>query len=147
MPLPSPARGLVVHYGFAWAGAGRRPAPDAGKHRPCLIVRLRRIEEPASPERVIIRVTYLPISHVAPRSGEQATAIPPRVARHLGLTEERSHLYTSYAVEDDWPYDVAHAPGSGDRFDYGFVPPRLFEAVASAFAAHLAAYPGFVHEP
>ena len=114
-----------------------------GRRRPTSRARRRQ----ASPERVIIRVAYLPISHVAPRSGEQATAIPPRVARHLGLTEERSHLYTSYAVEDDWPYDVAHAPGSGDRFDYGFVPPRLFEAVASAFAAHLAAYPGFVHEP
>lgn len=147
MPLPTPKRGLVVHYGFVWAGIGRRPPPDAGKDRPCLIASLEQTEEPALPGRAIVRVTYLPISHAAPRGDEQAIPIPPRVARHLGLTSERSYIYTSYAVQDDWPFDVAHLPGSSDRFDYGFVPPRLFEAVAADFAAYLAAHPGFVHEP
>lgn len=147
MPLPAPKLGLVVHYGFVWAGAGSRAPPDAGKDRPCLIVDLEQVEEPALNGRVVTRVTYLPISHVGPRAGEQAIAIPPRVARHLGLTAERSYLYTSYAVEDDWPFDLAHVPGSSDRFDHGFVPPRLFAAVAADFAAYLAAHPGFVHEP
>jgi hypothetical protein len=96
--------------------------------------------------RVVTRVTYLSISHVAPRAGDQAIAIPPRVALHLGLTAERSYLYTSYAVEDDW-LDLTHVPGSSDRFDHGFVPPRLFAAVAEEFAAYLAAHPGFVHRP
>ena len=97
--------------------------------------------------QVVTRVTYLPVSHVAPRAGEQAIAIPPRVALHLGLTAERSSLYTSYAVEDDWPFDLAHVPGSDDRFDYGFVPPRLFAAVVADFAAWIVAHPGFVHRP
>lgn len=90
------------------------------------------------PGRDVRRVTYLPISHVAPRSDEQAIPIPPRVARHLGLTDARSYLYTSYAVEDDWPFDLAHVPGTSDRFDYGFIPPKLFAAVANDFAAYLA---------
>jgi hypothetical protein len=69
------------------------------------------------------------------------------VAGHLGLTSERSYLYTSYAVEDDWPFDLAHVPGSNDRFDCGFVPPRLFEAVAADFVVYLAEHPGFIHKP
>jgi hypothetical protein len=147
MPLPAPKLGLVVQYGFVWAGAGRRAPADAGKNRPCLIVDLEQSEEPALPGRLTTRVTYLPVSHIAPRRDEQAIEVPPRVAQHLGLTARRSYLYTSYAVEDDWPFDVAHVPGSSDRFDYGFVPPRLFEAVAADFAAYLAAHPGFVHAP
>ncbi|HLB99017.1 MAG TPA: hypothetical protein VJK90_15195 [Acetobacteraceae bacterium] len=69
------------------------------------------------------------------------------MARHLGLTPEQSYLCTSYAVEDDWPFDLAHVPGSTDRFDYGFVPPRLFEAVAADFAVYLTEHPGFIHRP
>jgi hypothetical protein len=149
MPLPAPKLGLVVQYGFVWAGAGSQRPSEAGKDRPCMIVGLEQLEEPALAGRVVTRVTYLPISHVAPRAGEQAQAIaiPPRVALHLGLTAERSYFYTSYAVEDDWPFDLAHVPGSSDRFDYGFVPPRLFAAVAGDFAAYLAANPGFLHRP
>jgi hypothetical protein len=147
VPLPAPKLGLVVHYGFIWAGSGTYPPPDAGKDRPCLIVDLEFVAEPALADRVATRVTYLPISHVAPRREEHAIAVPPRVAQHLGQTLERSYLYTSYAVEDDWPFDLAHIPGSSDRFDYGFVPPRLFEAVALDFAAYLATHPGFIHRP
>ena len=136
-----------VRYGFVRAAPASRKPPDAGKDRPCLIVDLEQVEEPALNGRVVTRVTWLPISHVAPRADERAIAIPPRVATHLGLTAERSYLCTSYAVEDDWPFDLAHVPGSSDRFDHGFVPPRLFAAVAADFSAFLAAHPGFVHRP
>jgi hypothetical protein len=147
MPLPAPRLGLVVHYGFVWASADRLPPPDAGKGRPCLIADLQEVREPALEGRRTLRITYLPISHVAPRVGERAIPIPARVAEHLGLTAERSYIYTSYAVEDDWPFDLVHVPGSSDRFDYGLVPPRLFRAVAAEFAAFLAAHPRFVHRP
>lgn len=145
MPLPAPKLGLVVHYGFVWASASRRSPPDAGKDRPCLIVDLHEVAAPAEAGRPALRVTYLPISHVAPRPGESAIVIPPRVAAHLGLTSERSWLYLSYAVEDDWPFDLAKVPGSSNRFDYGFIPPRLFEAVATAFRSVLEIRPGLVH--
>jgi hypothetical protein len=95
--------------------------------------------------RVAIRVTYLPISHVAPRDHEAAIAVPARVASHLGLTAQQSYIYTCYADEDDWPFDLAHVPGSEERFDYGFVPPRLFATVASDFRDYLAAHPGVPH--
>ena len=147
MPLPAPKLGLVVQYGFVWSGAGRRPPPDAGKDRPCLIADLEAIEEPALNGRIVLRVTYLPISHVAPRTGESAIALPPRVAQHLGLTAQRSFLYTSYVVEDDWPFDLAHRPDSDDRFDYGFIPPRLFDAVARDFRPWLAVNPMGAYRP
>jgi|SRR5665213_2172765 len=147
MALPTPALGLVVHYGFLWAGPGRKAPPDAGKDRPCLIVDLETIAESALSGRTVVRVTYLPISHAQPRPTESAIPVPPRVARHLGLTAERSWLYTSYAVEDDWPFDLARVPGAADRFDYGFVPPRFFEEVAAEFRRYLTDYPGFVHRP
>jgi hypothetical protein len=146
LPLRGPELGLVVHYGFVWAGADRRPPPDAGKSRPCLIVDLEDVSEPAAGGRSVRRVTYLPISHTAPRDGEQAIPIPPRVARHLGLTHETSYIYTSYAVEDDWPFDVDQVPGAKGRFDYGLIPPRLFTAIADDFASYLAAHPSFVHQ-
>jgi hypothetical protein len=147
VPLPAPKLGLVVCYGFVWAGAGRRAPPDASKDRPCLIVDLETIEEPSLVGRLVTRVTYLPISHTPPRGDEQAIAIPPRVTQHLGFDGGPSWLYTSYAVEDDWPFDLSHVRGSSERFDYGFIPPRLFEVVAADFAAHLVARPGMVHRP
>jgi hypothetical protein len=130
---------------FVWVGADRQPPPDAGKARPCLIVDLEEVVEPGAGGRRVMRVTYLPISHVAPRAGEQAIAVPPRVAQHLGLSAETSWLYMSYAVEDDWPFDLAPLPGRDGVFAYGLVPPRLFAAVAEAFAAILAKRPGTLH--
>lgn len=144
MPPPKPELGLVVHYGFVWTGAGRRPPLDAGKGRPCVIVDLEDVVEPDAGGRTARRVTYLPISHTPPRDGERALAVPPRVARHLGLTGA-SFLYTSYAVEDDWPFDVEPVPGAEGRAAYGLIPPRLFAAVALDFADHLALHPGAVH--
>jgi hypothetical protein len=144
MPLPRPELGLVVQYGFVWAGADRRPPPDAGKDRPCLIVDLLEIEE--RPGRKTLRVTYLPISHTEPREGETAKLIPPRVAQHLGLTAEKSYMYTVYACEDDWPFDLARVPGRKDTFDYGLIPPKLFEAVADEFRRHLLQKRGSVHK-
>jgi hypothetical protein len=144
MPLPAPRIGLVVQYAFVWSGAGRRSPPDSGKSRPCLIVDVEDGEEVAG--RTATRVTYLPISHVAPREGEHAIEIPARVAQHLKLTDEKSYLYTSYANEDDWPYDLDRVPGESDRYHYEAIPPRLFEKVAADFAAYLKEHPRAVHQ-
>jgi hypothetical protein len=145
MPLPRPKLGLVVRYGFVWAGTDRRPPPDGGKDRPCLIIDLRSGDDRREPEPSVLRVTYLPISHVAPRPDERAMTIPRGLALHLRLGPDLSFLYTSYAVEDDWPFDLAHLPGSIDRYHYGFVPERFFSSVTLSFAARLATHPDLVH--
>ena len=144
MPLPRPELGLVVHYGFVWTGADRRPPPDAGKDRPCLIVDLFEIED--IPGRKTLRVTYLPISHAAPRKGESAKLISPRVANHLGLTTKRSYLYTTFACEDDWPFDLSQVPGQPGKFHYDLIPPKLFDAVAHEFRRYLARSPDLIHK-
>ena len=145
MPLPEPRLGLVVRYAFVWAGMDRNAPVHSGKDRPCLIVNLRSVPEPSLKGRSVTRVTYLPISHRAPGEGEGALAVPPRVAQHLGLTDEKSFIYTTYAVEDDWPLDIVRVQGKPDRFDYGFIPPRLFAAVTADFATYLKTHPRFVH--
>lgn len=145
MPLPRQKLGLVVRYGFVWAGAERRSPPDGGKDRPCLIVDLLPADDLRAPEPSVLRVTYLPISYVAPRPDEGAMTIPRELALHLRLGPDLSFLYTSYAVEDDWPFDLAHLPGSADRYHYGFVPDRFFSSVALSFAARLASHPDLVH--
>ncbi|MFC3713515.1 hypothetical protein ACFOMD_13100 [Sphingoaurantiacus capsulatus] len=145
MRLPPPEIGRVVHYGFVWAGAGRAAPPDAAKSRPCLIVDVEEIVERDAGSRPVKRVTYLPISHTPPRKGEETIDVPVRVAQHLGLTREKSYIYTSYAVEDDWPFDLEARPGSTEC-DYGLVPPRLFEAVAENFAAYLKRHPQTTHK-
>ena len=144
MPLPQPELGLVVHYGFVWSGVDRRPPPDVGKDRPCLIVDLFEVED--TPGRKTLRVTYLPFSHAAPREGESAKLISSRVANHLGLTTEKSYLYTTYACEDDWPFDLSPVPGHMGRFHYGLVPPKLFDAVADELRRYLARSPDLVHK-
>jgi hypothetical protein len=145
MPLPRSELGLVVHYGFVWSGADRTPPPDAGKDRPCLIVDLFEVED--VPGRKTIRVIYLPISHNAPREGQHAMTISRRVAQHLGLMIETSYLYTTYACEDDWPFDLSNVPGQKGRFHYGLIPPKLFDPVVGEFRHHLSQRPDLVHRP
>jgi hypothetical protein len=70
----------------------------------------------------------------------------PKVAKSLGLTAERSYLYTSYACEDDWPFDVVPVPGSKGKSHYGMIPPALFNAVTEKFKRYLAQRPGFIHK-
>ena len=144
MRLPVPEIGRVVHYGFIWAGSDRGAPPDAAKSRPCLIADVEEVSEPDAGGRRVRRVTYLPISHTPPRKGEEAIEVPPRVAQHLGLTREKSYIYVSYAVEDDWPFDLEPKPGSAEC-DHGLVPPRLFEAIAERFASHLRRHPRTIH--
>ena len=143
MPLPRPEIGLIVHYGFVWSGPDHGPPPDAGKDRPCLIVDL-------LPEEILgrktLRVTYLPISHAEPRKGESAILIKPKIANYLGLTAEKSYLYTSYACEDDWPFDVVPVPGSKGKFHYGIIPPAFFNVVTETFKQYLAQRPDFIYK-
>jgi hypothetical protein len=145
MPLPEPRLGLVVRYGFVWAAPDRKTPVDSGKDRPCLIVGLRSSAEPALKGRIVTRATYLPMSRTPPRAGEGSLAIPARVAEHLGLANGRSFIYTTYAVEDDWPLDIAPLSGEPDRFHYGFIPPRLFTAVTTDFLNYLRTHPRFIH--
>jgi hypothetical protein len=57
------------------------------------------------------------------------------VERHLQLDDDRSWIMVSEGNEFVWPgHDLRQRPHS-NRCDYGFLPPRLFDAVRDAFLA------------
>ena len=54
--------------------------------------------------------------------------LPAGVKRYLGLDTERSWVILDEINEFVWPgFDLRPIPRSRDRFDYGFLPPRLFD--------------------
>jgi len=80
-------------------------------------------------------VTVLPITHRVPVDPGSAVEIPLPVKRHLGLDDDRSRIVVAEGNEFLWPgYDLRKLPNS-DRYDYGFLPPRLFNQVIEAFVA------------
>jgi len=59
--------------------------------------------------------------------------IPPRVKAHLGLDDQNSWIVVGEVNRFVWPsYDLREVPGQPGRFDYGYLPPRLFATVVSA---------------
>ncbi len=79
-------------------------------------------------------VVVLPVTHTPPADPAAAVEIPAAVKRHLGLDDGRSWIVVAEGNEFDWPgYDLRKI-GRGDRYDYGFLPPRFFNQVIKAFA-------------
>ena len=80
-------------------------------------------------------ITVLPVTHSVPTDLKPAVEIPLPVKRHLGLDDDRSWIVVTEGNEFLWPgYDLRKIPDR-DSFDYGFLPPRLFNRVPDAFVA------------
>lgn len=130
MPVPDPEPGLVICYRYLWHHEHRAGWEEDRKDRPSVIVFA--VERDIDGITV---VTVLPITHRAPSDPTAAVEIPLPVKRHLGLDAERSWIIVNEGNEFLWPgYDLRRVRGSG-RFDYGFLPPRLFDRVIRAFVA------------
>jgi hypothetical protein len=79
-------------------------------------------------------VTVVPITHSAPKDKSLAVELPQAVKRHLGLDAERSWVMLDEGNRFIWPgYDLRLAAGMNDRYDYGYLPPRLFAAIVTRF--------------
>jgi hypothetical protein len=130
MPIPTPEPGLVISYAYLWHHEHEAGQEEGRKDRPTVIVlAIERQEE----ERTI--VTVLPVTHTAPVDPASGVEIPAAVKRHLGLDDDRSWIIVSEGNEFDWPgYDLRKI-GGRDRYEYGFLPPRLFNRVLDAFLA------------
>ncbi len=127
MTLPAPEPGLVISYAYVWRHERELGQEEGAKTRPCVIVL-----SVESRDRTT-RVTVAPITHRQPTGTTIGIAIPPRVKQHLGLDHALSWVILSEVNQFVWPgYDLHPVPGDKKRFDYGFLPPKLFENIRSA---------------
>jgi len=129
MAVPPPEPGLVINYAYLWHYEHQAGQEEGNKDRPTVIVLC--IEEGKKGETI---VTVLPITHTKPTDPNAAVEIPLSVKRHLGLDDERSWVIVAEGNEFVWPgYDLRPRPNG--RFDFGFLPPRLFNRIRNAFVA------------
>lgn len=130
MPIPNPEPGLVISYAYLWHDEHQTGREEAHKDRPSVIVLA--VEQEADDATI---VTVLPITHSVPVGATAAIEIPQPVKRHLGLDDDRSWIVVAEGNEFLWPgYDLRRVP-HGDRYEYGFLPPRFFNRVLDAFDA------------
>jgi hypothetical protein len=131
MAIPNPEPGLVISYAYLWHHEHLGGREEGRKDRPSVIVLA--VERDADGATI---VTVLPITHSTPSDSTSAIEIPGPVKRHLGLDDTRSWIVVTEGNEFLWPgYDLRKTPRT-DRYDYGFLPPRLFNRVLRAFVAH-----------
>jgi hypothetical protein len=125
LALPSPEPGLVIPYAYLWRHEHRKGQEEGRKTRPSVIVLAVRNEKSGSH-----RVTVAAITHTPPAKDGEAIEVPPRVKQALGLDDERSWVVLDEVNQFTWPgYDIRPVPGTKDRFSYGFIPPRLYDAI------------------
>lgn len=130
MGIPSPEPGLVLNYAYLWHNEHLAGLEEGLKDRPSAIV----LTETRASDGATV-VTVLAITHSAPRDAATAIEIPQQIKKHLGLDDARSWIVLTEVNEFVWPgYDLRRVPGE-DRYAYGFLPPRFFEAVRAAFIA------------
>ena len=87
------------------------------------------------PEGKAPLVTVAPITHNPHRDPEAAVEIPPAVKRHLGLDDQPSWIVLDDFNVFTWPgFDLRPIPGEKDRYEYGFLPPKLFESIIAKFS-------------
>lgn len=139
MPLPDPELGLVISYAYLWRREHLAGQDEARKDRPCVIV--------LAVDRGVkgTMVTVVPVTHSDPKDPLVAMEIPPAVKRHLGLDHERSWVMLDEGNRFVWPgFDLRLVPQANGRYDYGFLPPRLFAALVTRFEMIWAAQKGHV---
>lgn len=124
MSLPDPEPGLVIPYAYLWRHEHRKGQEEGRKTRPSVIVLAVQNPKGGAP-----RVTVAPITHTPPETDSEAIELPIRVKQALRLDDERSWIVLDEVNQFTWPgYDIRPVPGT-DRFSYGFIPPKLYDAV------------------
>lgn len=122
MTIPPPQPGLVISYSFLWNSEHRQGRHEGAKNRPCVIVVS---SFNAADGKTMVRVA--PVTHTPPADMETAVELPLAVKRHLGLDDQRSWVTLDEMNVFAWPgFDLRPISRHSDRFDYGFLPPRLF---------------------
>jgi hypothetical protein len=130
MPIPTPEPGLIISYAYLWDHEAQSRQEEGRSDRPCVIALA--IERQQDGETL---VTVLPVTHRPPDDPTEAVEIPRAVKKHLGLDDQRSWVIVSEGDQFVWPgYDLRKVRGT-DRYDHGYLPPRLFAEILAAFRA------------
>jgi hypothetical protein len=126
--LPEPVPGLVIRHAFLWSHEVARGQREAAKSRPCAIV-IASVQGQSG----ATRVTVAPITHSPPDDETACVELPAKIARELGLDDDRQWLRFDELNYFDWPgFDLSPVPGADARYDYGMLPRRFFERVRAA---------------
>jgi hypothetical protein len=129
VPVPAPEPGLVLNFAYLWHHEHNAGQEEGRKDRPSVIVLCVARETDGT-----ALVTVLPITHRRPVDPTAAVELPPTVKRHLGLDDDRSWVVIDEGNEFVWPgYDLRKISRT-DRYDFGFLPPRLFDQIRRSFA-------------
>jgi len=126
---PAPEPGLVINYAYLWHYEAELGQEEGRKDRPSVIVLCEQADESGA-----IVVTVLPITHRKPGDPKWGVEILQAVRHHLGLDEAPAWIIVSEGNEFQWPgYDLRQR--SDGSFVFGFLPPKLFKRVLTAFVA------------
>lgn len=125
MFYPKPEPGLVISYSYLWRKESSRGQVEGRKNRPCAIV------INTSDNDGVPIVFVVPITHTEPDNMDEAVELPQATKTRLGLDGDRSWVTVSELNKFAWPgpdlRPVSHeSPG---QYDYGFLPPELFEEI------------------
>jgi hypothetical protein len=132
MPVMTPECGLVISYAYLWKREYEQGLEEGRKDRPCVIILA--VEEAVGGG---LLVTVAPITHSMPADPASAVEISVATKQRLRLDAERSWIMVSEGNRFVWPGPDLRPIDKG-RFDYGFLPPKLFQQVQQGFVAYAA---------
>lgn len=131
MSLPVPKPGLVIRYSFLWSHEHADGATEGAKDRPGAVV-VATGRDPTGDIQTIVA----PITHRQPDDPAASVEIPAATCRGLGLDAGRHWLRLDELNRFAWPgYDLRPIPGRPGRYDYGMLPPSLFQQLRDGILA------------
>jgi hypothetical protein len=136
--LPVPKPGLVIRYSFLWSSEHAEGAREGRKDRPCAIVVAARHDPNGD-----IQTIVAPVTHQPPEEPAASIEMPAATCESLGLDSGRHWIRLDDLNRFAWPgYDLRPIPGRPGRYDYGMLPPGLFQRLREGILARQKALSG-----
>ncbi len=123
MSFPIPKPGLVIRYSFLWSNEKAKGIVEGSKDRPCAIVVATKRAADGDIDTIVA-----PITHQPPEDPAASIEIPAATCKSLGLDGGRHWLRLDELNRFAWPgFDLRPIPGSPDKYEYGMLPPGLYQ--------------------